>query len=249
MSAFRTFRASWKLNNLAALKTLDRLKAFSRFAFDVGWIADNYVKKLKNPKITDPPTLPFSAEQVSKVLLTCNEYPDKVNRVRLRALVLLLRYSGLRIRDAVTLQRNRIQAEELSATSPEKPSGKLFLYTARTGTPVFCPLPPAVVQALDAITSGGQYFLLDRGVKAEKRGRRLAAHLRRMFKLTGITGGHAHRFRDTFAVELLLCWCAHRARFDSTRTPVPVRITEKHYAPWVRARAGAARGRFRRDMG
>src|SRR2546430_12735351 len=36
-------------------------------------------------------------------------------------------YSGLRIRDAVTLSRNRIQGD------------KLFLYTAKTGTAVCCP--------------------------------------------------------------------------------------------------------------
>ena len=60
------------------------------------------------------------------ILDACDHYPDKQNAVRLRALVLLLRYSGLRIRDAVTLSRNRIQGD------------KLFLYTAKTGTPARC---------------------------------------------------------------------------------------------------------------
>ncbi len=53
--------------------------------------------------------------------------------------MLLLRYSGLRIRDAVTLPRNRVQGD------------KLFLFTAKTGTPVYCPLPPIVLNALNAI--------------------------------------------------------------------------------------------------
>jgi hypothetical protein len=42
--------------------------------------------------------------------------------------VLLLRYSDLRIGDAVNLSRERIADE------------KLYLYTAKTGTPVWCPL-------------------------------------------------------------------------------------------------------------
>ena len=66
--------------------------------------------------------------------------------MRLRALVFLLRYSGLRIRDAVTLSRNRIQDD------------KLFLYTAKTGTAVYCPLPPFVVKALDAIPASTYFF-------------------------------------------------------------------------------------------
>src|SRR5947209_2962576 len=42
------------------------------------------------------------------------------NRKRLRAMVLLLRYSGLRIRDAATLRRERVR------------DGKLLLYMQRS---------------------------------------------------------------------------------------------------------------------
>jgi integrase len=55
------------------------------------------------------------------------------------------------------------------------------------------------------------------------------------FELARIPGGHAHRFRDTFAVELLL------ASIPIERVSIllghqSVRITEKHYSPWVRSR-------------
>jgi hypothetical protein len=60
--------------------------------------------------------------------------------------VLLLRFSGLRIRDAVTLSLDRIR------------EGKLFLYTAKTATPVSCPIPPSVIEALDAIQEKTRYF-------------------------------------------------------------------------------------------
>jgi integrase/recombinase XerD len=47
--------------------------------------------------------------------------------------------------------------------------------------------------------------------------------------------GHAHRFHDTFAVDLLL------AGIPMERVSVllghhSLRVTEKHYAPWVRSR-------------
>ena len=51
----------------------------------------------------------------------------------------------------------------------------------------------------------------------------------------GVPDANAHRFRDTFSVELL------RAGVSIERVSVllghqSVRITEKYYAPWVRAR-------------
>jgi integrase/recombinase XerD len=90
--------------------------------------------------------MPLSREEVASILAACDVYPDKLNAVRLRALILLLRYSGLRIRDAVTLSRERIS------------DSRLFLYTAKTGTAVYCPLPLFVTSALEAIPKIGNCF-------------------------------------------------------------------------------------------
>src|SRR5262249_25540283 len=133
-------------HNLSAMKKLERLRAFFRFCHDSNWIPDNPARKLKNPKITQSPTLPFSKDQVAAIISACQDYPDRRNAARVRALVLLLRYSGLRIRDAVTLSQDRIH------------DGKLFLYTAKTGTAVWCPLPPAVIEALQAIPALPYFF-------------------------------------------------------------------------------------------
>jgi integrase/recombinase XerD len=46
---------------------------------------------------------------------------------------------------------------------------------------------------------------------------------------------HAHRFRDTFAVEHLLAGVPIE-RVSALLGHQSVRITEKHYSPWVRAR-------------
>jgi len=142
----RRFRASWPNKNIAARKKLEALRAFFRFVHESGWIPTNPASRLKPPKITEPPTAPLLKGDVDSILKACDTYPDRANAIRLRALVLLLRYSGLRIRDAITLPRNRVQGD------------KLFLFTAKTGTPVYCPLPPVVMNALNAIPDSTYYF-------------------------------------------------------------------------------------------
>jgi integrase/recombinase XerD len=219
----RAFRASWADHNLSAQKKLERLRAFFRFCQDGNWITDNPARKLKNPKITQPPTLPFTREQVTSVLAACSDYPDRRNAARVRALVLLLRYSGLRIRDAVTLSRDRIR------------DGKLFLFTAKTGTPVWCPLPPFVVEALEAIQGAGPYMFWTGESKPKSCVGDWQRSLRRLFRLGGVPDGHAHRFRDTFAVELLLAGVPLE-RVSILLGHQSVKVTEKHYTPWVKAR-------------
>jgi integrase len=67
----------------------------------------------------------------------------------------------------------------------------------------------------------------------------LSENYRRVFrevaKLAGVKDAHPHRFRDTFAVELLL----NGVPIEQVRMLLghsSIRVTEKHYAPWVRAR-------------
>jgi len=85
---------------------------------------------------------------MARILRACEKYGNKCqggkyrgpeNARRIPACVLLLRHSGLRIGDAVTLGRSQITGD------------KLFLYTAKTGTPVYCPLPDFVLNALEAM--------------------------------------------------------------------------------------------------
>jgi integrase len=59
--------------------------------------------------------------------------------------------------------------------------------------------------------------------------------LARLFELAEVPKGYAHRFRDTFAVELLLAGVPIE-RVSVLLGHQSVRITERHYSPWVRAR-------------
>jgi integrase len=81
---------------------------------------------------------------------TYGKSPGPRNAQRLRAFILLLRYSGLRIGDAVQLGMNRLHGS------------KLLLHTEKTGVHVYCVLPELVIQAIDAAPRSSEgYFFLD----------------------------------------------------------------------------------------
>lgn len=232
LEAMREFRASWTNQNLGALKKLEYLRAFFRFAHESNWIPENPARKIKNPKVSPTPTMPFTREELARILAACDEFGRKFqgetrakdNARCARAFVLLLRYSGLRISDAVSLERSRVVGN------------KLFLYTAKTGTPVYCLLPDFVINALDALplTSEKHFFWTGESSLQGATGN-WQKSLKELFRLAKVPAGHAHRFRDTFTVELLL------AGVPIDRVSVllghnSTRVTERHYAPWVRAR-------------
>ncbi len=116
----RAFRASWTNQNFSAQKKLEALRTFFRFAQESGAIVVNPAAKLKGPKIRRPQILPYTSKEMDRILAACDFYRDGYGRTnqqnarRLRAFVLLLRRSGLRIGDAVSLPRDRIVNGTLS---------------------------------------------------------------------------------------------------------------------------------------
>src|ERR1700683_1843028 len=120
--------------------------------------AENPALDLKAPKVTLCPTLPFSREEMIRILEAVGQYTEEMpshgiaNGRRIRGLVLLLRYSGMRIGDTVNLSTDRIEGN------------RLFLYTQKTGVPVNTILPEFVLAALAATPKVTQKFLFWSGV-------------------------------------------------------------------------------------
>jgi integrase len=78
-----------------------------RFAEKRKWIDDNPATELKAPKVPNKPTMPFTREEMIRIFAALEPYGKSAgirNAQRLRAFVLLLRYSGLRIGDATQLK-------------------------------------------------------------------------------------------------------------------------------------------------
>ena len=228
VDALRRFRATWPDSPITASRNLERLRNFFGFCLDAGWIPKNPAKAVRPPKTTQSPTLPFEPEDFENILAGCDSYSIRGihrggNRIRLKAMILLLRYSGLRIRDAATLERARIK------------NGKLFLYTQKTGTPVWLPLPPTVLSALKQVSNDNErYFFWSGNGDPKTTVADWQRSFRRLLKSIKIEG-HFHMLRDTAAVG----WLTKGVPLETVSILLghsSVRVTEKHYAPWVKQR-------------
>jgi integrase/recombinase XerD len=178
--------------------------------------------------------MPLTRDEMVKILAACDEYVFEtsqsglLNAHRLKTLVLLMRYSGMRIVDAVSLSVDRLEGK------------RLFLYTQKTGTPVYTVLPEFVVKALKETPRATPtlYFWTGAG-KLESIVRSWQMRLRKLFNLAKVSKGQgnmvSHRFRDTFSVELLLAGVPIE-RVSILLGHQSARITEKHYSPWIRSR-------------
>lgn len=231
LDVLEQFQAGWKEGSaISRDKKLERLKAFFRAAHIRHWVDEDPAAPMQGPKAILRPTLPFTREEMARILAATTAYPDKSgklgrpNAIRLRAFCLLLRFSGVRIGDAVSLR-------------PEMLDGnKLFLYTSKTGAPVHLILPEFVTEALRTMPRLSERYLFWTGNSTLHTAIGIwQRSLRSLFRLARVENGYAHRFRDTFSVELLL-------------SGVPIeqvsvllghgssRVTSAHYNPWVRSR-------------
>jgi integrase/recombinase XerD len=229
LELLEAFQSEGTEGPLTSLRKLGRVRAFFRFASERRWIHNNPARLLRGPKVRPRPTLPFSPEEMGAILSAVGRYPDKArklgrpNAVRLRAFILTLRYTGLRIGDVTSLSVDRLVGN------------RILLYTQKTGQPVNCVLPVFVAEALEnAPRLSDRYFFWTGNSTLHTAIGSWQRTLRKLFKLAGVRGT-AHCFRDTFAVELLL------AGVSTEEVAVllghsNIGVTQKHYSPWVHSR-------------
>jgi site-specific recombinase XerD len=217
------FRATWTDSPNYALKNLERLRTFFGFCVDRGWIAQNSAKAVRAPKVDLNPTLPFTEDEMTRILDACGRY--RGNRDKMRAFVLVMRYSGLRISDTVKLHADQRQG------------ANLLLRTTKTGQGVFVPLPQIVIAALEKIERpGGRYFTTG-NAKLNTDTANWSAALTTLFELAEVQEGRSHRFRDTFSTSLLTQGVSvENVAILLGNTPA---IVMKHYAPWILERQRA----------
>ena len=199
------------------------MRRFVRYLASEGYIPGGWEDALPKRVNRKQASLPRFLSQEEKQALWKACARETHRHARDRAVILVMRYTGLRVRDVVTLRKDRIQ------------KGKLFLRTAKTGTEVCGPLPPVVFEALDAIGAKNDYYFWTGESKPKSAVGNYQRALQTLFELAGTPRIHAHLFRHTFATELLLAGnsletVAQLLGHTSTK------VTERSYSHWVKGR-------------
>jgi integrase/recombinase XerD len=214
LETLRAFVGTLKDGPLAKAKKIDRLRSFFKFCINSDWLERNPAKLLTPPIAKRVPTLPFNDVEVGAI--------TSAAAGKTKVFVLLLLNSGLRISDASMLKASSLTGE------------KLFLRQEKTGEPVYVPLPPFLVQELKVLPLFYGYFFVSGSIRKETVANNWRRKLDKVFESAGVEGAHPHRFRDTFAVNLL--------RKDASLETVSkllghtsIKVTERHYTPFVKS--------------
>ncbi len=222
----REFRNSWTTYSpRTAGKHIERLKRFFSWCVENGWLSQSPAKPLKVPKVGETDVVPFSEEEVEKILKACEAYTGP-NRDRLMVLTKTMLATGLAIGDASMLSKERVV---------KNGSGwYLEVRRAKTGTAVSCPIPDALGKEFHALEGhtpfwSGQSDLED----LTKNWRKIFG---KIFKAAGVEG-HPHQFRHTTAKRLLVAGLpvSHVATLLGNTED----IVRKHYSKWIPERQAA----------
>ncbi len=210
--AFRSFRTS--LSPRTSGKELERIRTFFSFCVQNDWIAKNPATTIKAPEVKPNPTLPFSDAEVSKILATAD--------FRSQVFFRILLHSGLRIIDAAMLRPERIQ------------NGRVFLYTQKTGVPVFVPVPPDLLTDLGNLALTAGYYFAVESDKPSTVAEYYRIKLRKAAHACGVKNAHPHRWRDTFAVRLLEKGVPLET-VSILLGHTDLKTTQRAYYPWIKS--------------
>jgi site-specific recombinase XerD len=234
--ALRTFRETWPTGPRATSNNICRLKAFFKFCVENEWIARNPALPLRAPKhIRDTQKLPFSDGEMRAILMAARSLPfPAVCNAEIEALILLMRHAGLRISDAVFLTADRIV------------DGELRLHMQKTGSYVSIPLPNWLIDTLGAIApKQPNYLFITGSTRLETATDLWRRKLSRVFHAAGLKNATPHRFRHTFAVDLLTKGVDIKT-VSLLLGHSSVTITERFYSAWVTGRQQALSDQIRR---
>lgn len=226
--ALDAYRATREVKPGTWRKELETLRAFFAWCLERDWIQKNPAAALKMPRTEELVTQPFTGDEVVAMIDACSKIasdnPSETDYVRrrARALVYTLLYSGLRVSDVATLERSALNGRHLT------------LRVLKNGVPLKALLHQKAAEALTSLPSANpKYFFWTGNGTLHSITNNMRVTLNRLGKIAQVHA-HPHRFRDTFAVELLTGGADIRT-VQKLLGHTSVRTTEKHYAHFVAA--------------
>jgi integrase len=219
----------WRNNkwNWTWIKEVEILIQFFRFCVDREWTTKNPAKALKRPRLLEANDKePYTKEEIERMIAACDFIGRaSYERLRARAMVLVLRFAAPRISDVVTLGREHIKGNHLEKRA------------IKNGRMIRVELPPIVLEALEALphpkaaAEDSKLFFAGGGSTIRSLVKGAERTLAAVFRLAKVDRAHPHRFRHTLASELL----GQGATIEEVAgiladSPNTIR---RHYAKWT----------------
>ncbi len=175
---------------------------------------------------------PYTEEEIVALLNACEVIGQQAyERLRARAMIMVMRYTGLSIRNTFLLRRDQIH------------DGRLEVRRSKNGKPIYVPVTFDLQAALDAVPVPRRaenpncpyYFYSGRQeIEIEYAQRSAEGTMRAVFNRSGVRNAKTHRFRHTLATRML----EQGASYEDVAAVLgnSARIVEKHYAKWSKGR-------------
>jgi site-specific recombinase XerD len=224
------YRAGRDLARTTAQKELETLRQFFAFCFERRWSTENPAKRIRSAKNVKPAEVrPYTPGEIARILAACDAIGrGTYERLRARAMILLLNNTALRVCDVATLERARVR------------DGRILVRTTKTGDTVYLQVWNDTQNALDSLpqprgaTVESPYYFWN-SVTSKRAVVGIAERtMAAVFKKSGVVGAHAHRFRHTLATRLLGMGGTEQEVADILGNSPE--IVRKHYAKWSQAR-------------
>ena len=200
------------------------LRVFLNYCHQAGWLTK--VPKLDPIKIDQPPTTPLTEAEYQKVL-------GAAKTKRVRAIIQLMRWTGLANRDAACLRKSELVMD------PKQKRAHVITSRQKTGVHVRVPVPWGVASEIKAAANkDGDHLFYDGNATPINFAKVQGQHISWAFARGGVRcQGHmvSHRLRDTFACHLLSNGVPME-EVSRLLGHTSIATTERHYAQWAKGR-------------
>jgi site-specific recombinase XerC len=148
------FRRTRNISLVTSKVELQALRTFFGYFVSRKWITANPEKEIKGPRNIKPnEVVPYTLREESLILAACDQIGGAkyersaavYERLRARAMVMLLRHTALRVSEVCTLKKDAVSLDK------EKSTSWVFLHTQKTGDAAFLPIPAELKLVLDAL--------------------------------------------------------------------------------------------------
>lgn len=234
------FIGSWDEYKSSSTKVLARrrLLAFLRYCNESGWI--DRVPKAPVISMDYRETEPLTEAEFKRLLdAPYGVFQSQSRAHKIRVLFLLMRWSGLSLQDAVTLERKALTKDPGAKGIYRVTTQRVKMRRKQMGH-VSVPIPESVAKELIALENGSPkyFFWTGNGTGQSVTSEWNFRYIKPCFDAAKIEAKcylKSHRLRDTFAVDLLSKGVPLE-EVSKLLGHKSIVTTERHYAKWVKAR-------------